>query len=277
MDDNFRELEREAFESAFKGDDAAPADASYGIDPRQADAAAMAEAFDSPDVVVGKAMTDKPIQGEALPAADAPAESPAAPEPAAPVSQSAAEVAKPEFKTFGQAFKYHREQAANGGPKVFEWNGKQFTTQLKSEVGSVAKKPQAAKSKPASDVEKFEGAFQEGDKPAVDRSKALAFREAAAKQPVNLNEDPARMRTVDEMIVGVARAGKVAPDAPAKKDGKPWYQAGPKNTFIRNGDDPKNGPIYSSKRAGDLDQASEKKEIPIYRGKGTSGYKGELS
>ena len=47
----------------------------------------------------------------------------------------------PQFKTFGEAFKYHR----NKGNKAFDWKGKTFTTALKSER---AAQPKAA-AKPA--------------------------------------------------------------------------------------------------------------------------------
>lgn len=60
----------------------------------------------------------------------------------------------PEFKTFGEAFKYHRGK----GNKVFDWKGKTFTTALKSER---AAKPKAA-AKPARNK-----AAVVSDKPAV--------------------------------------------------------------------------------------------------------------
>ena len=60
----------------------------------------------------------------------------------------------PQFKTFGEAFKYHRGK----GNKVFDWKGKQFMTELKSER---AAKPKAA-AKPARNK-----AAVVSDKPAV--------------------------------------------------------------------------------------------------------------
>ena len=60
----------------------------------------------------------------------------------------------PEFKTFGEAFKYHRGK----GNKVFDWKGKTFTTALKSER---AAKPAGA-AKPARNK-----AAVVSDKPAV--------------------------------------------------------------------------------------------------------------
>lgn len=49
----------------------------------------------------------------------------------------------PQFKTFGEAFKYHRA----AGDKTFEWKGEQFTTALKSEQraapGKASHKPVA--------------------------------------------------------------------------------------------------------------------------------------
>ena len=253
------------------------AGAGYGIDPAKADVEAMAQAFAEPDVKVGAPIKIEKIEAEVLPEATGEA----SPEPADKTQpeqpeQSAAPEAKateaaPEFKTFGQAFKYHRAQAMNGGPTTFEWNGKKFTTQLKSELP--AKKAAPAKAKTATEAQKFEDEFVNRDQPKIDRSKTLAYREGAASQPVNLNEDPTRIKTADEIAAGVVRAGKVAPSEPAPKDGRPWYQAGPKNTFIREGDDPKNGPIYGSKPKGSERPAKSADEL--YRGKGT--YQGELS
>ena len=60
----------------------------------------------------------------------------------------------PDFKTFGEAFKYHRGK----DNKVFDWKGKTFTTALKSER---AAKPKAA-AKPARNK-----AAVVSDKPAV--------------------------------------------------------------------------------------------------------------
>ena len=60
----------------------------------------------------------------------------------------------PEFKTFGEAFKYHRKS----GDKTFEWKGKTFTTALKSER---AAQPKAA-AKPTPNK-----AAAVADKPAV--------------------------------------------------------------------------------------------------------------
>ena len=68
----------------------------------------------------------------------------AAKDAAKPAAESA-----PEFKTFGEAFKYHRSK----GDKAFDWRGKQFTTALKSEMAQAApkgaqKKAAAAKAAP---------------------------------------------------------------------------------------------------------------------------------
>ena len=204
-------------------------DAGYGIDPGKADMDAMAKAFSEPEVEVGAPIKIEKIEAEVLPPAsgesspdpvtEAGTEKPAATEPKAD--------ATPEFKTFGQAFKYHRAQAQNGGPSTFEWNGKKFTTQLKSEVA--AAKPAAKKSaaKPNAEAAKFEEEFVNRDQPKS-------------------GESPA-------------------------KDGRPWYQMGPKNTFIREGDEPKNGPIYGSKPKSGESPAKDE----LYRGKGA--YQGELS
>lgn len=251
------------------------ADAGYGLDPAKADVDAMAQAFAEPDVAVGAPIKISSIEAEILPPAIGEADpkpmvEDQAEQPAAP-KEKAAE-AMPEFKTFGQAFKYHRAQALNGGPSTFEWKGKKFTTQLKSEVPAKVKAA-TAKAKTATEAQKFEEEFVNRDQPKIDRSKTLAYREGATSQPVNLNEDPTRIKTADEIAAGVVRAGKVAPSEPAPKDGRPWYQAGPKNTFIREGDDPKNGPIYGSKPKGSESPAKSADEL--YRGKGTN--QGELS
>ncbi len=250
--------------------------AGYGIDPAKADVDAMAQAFTEPDVAESAPVRVASIEAEVLP----PASGEASPEPMtepqaeqATAPEAAAE-AMPEFKTFGQAFKYHRAQALNGGPSTFEWKGKKFTTQLKSEVPAKVKaSPAKAKAKTATEAQKFEDEFVNRDQPKIDRSKTLAYREGAASQPVNLNEDPTRIKTADEIAAGVVRAGKVAPSEPAPKDDRPWYQMGPKNTFIREGDDPKNGPIYGSKPKGSESPAKSADEL--YRGKGTN--QGELS
>lgn len=248
--------------------------AGYGLDPAKADVDAMAQAFAEPDAATAEPVRTASVEAEVLP----PASGEASPEPVAepqPEQASAPEAkaeAMPEFKTFGQAFKYHRAQALNGGPSTFEWKGKKFTTQLKSEVPAKVK-ASPAKAKTATEAQKFEEEFVNRDQPKIDRSKTLAYREGAASQPVNLNEDPTRIKTADEIAAGVVRAGKVAPSEPAPKDGRPWYQAGPKNTFIREGDDPKNGPIYGSKPKGSERPAKSADEL--YRGKGT--YQGELS
>lgn len=178
MDDNFRELEREAFEATFDGKDAAGASesAGYGLDPRQADVNAMASAFDGAEPVVGGPMRIAKVESSPLP--EASGEMPAAdksPEVAEPSTTPAAAEATPKFKTFGQAFKYHRAQAANGGPSTFEWNGKKFTTQLKSEVAPSKAKP--AKNKAAAEAAKFESEFINRDKPP-----AMTLAQAKAKE-----------------------------------------------------------------------------------------------
>ena len=60
----------------------------------------------------------------------------------------------PQFKTFGEAFKYHRGR----GDKAFDWKGKQFTTALKSERAAQPKG--AAKTAPKK-------AVMVADKPSV--------------------------------------------------------------------------------------------------------------
>lgn len=255
------------------------AGAGYGIDPAKADVDAMAQAFAEPDVVVGSPIKIEKIEAEVLPTATGDA-SPdpmgeadvKQPEQSIAPGAKAAEAA-PEFKTFGQAFKYHRAQAMNGGPSTFEWKGKKFTTQLKSEVP--AKKVSPAKPKATTEAQMFEDEFVNRDQPNIDRSKTLAYRDGAASQPVNLNEDPTRIKTADEIAAGVVRAGKVAPSEPAPKDDRPWYQMGPKNTLIREGDNPKNGPIYGSKPKGGESPAKSERADELYRGKGTN--QGELS
>jgi hypothetical protein len=286
MDENFRELEREAFESSFKGEaDGDTGDAGYGIDPRQADSDAMASAFDSPDVEA-EPLPELPDESQS---SQAPVEMKA--KAAEPAERPAA---TPEFKTFGQAFKWHREQALkNGGPNVFDWKGEKKHIMIKSEWEAMkaAKKAKAEASQKAQEAKQFEADFVNRDKPAVkatalatgpaagkaspavDRSKTLAYREGAASQPVNLNDDPTRIKTVDEIATGVARTVKSVPGEPAPKDIRPWYQAGPKNTFIREGDDPKNGPIYGNKPAGS--KVENPRADELYRGKGVK--QGEMS
>ena len=236
MDENFRELEREAFEATFKGDsegDAGASDAGYGLDPRQAEVDNMASAFDGAEVTVGEPMNVAKIDAAALPepsgdmpAADKVAE---AQEPSA--TRAAAVAEAPQFKTFGQAFKWHREQAANGGPSTFDWNGKKFTTQLKSEAkpGKAVAKP--VKNRAAAEAAKFESEFVNRDAPPakpIDRSKTLAFREAAASQPLNLDADPAAMKSIDEIAAGVSRAAanKPAKPVPATPPAKEFYYRG---------------------------------------------------
>lgn len=266
------EQAQDEYADTFNGK-AGEGSAGYGIDPSKAEVDAMAQAFAEPDVAVTTPIKIEKIEAEVLPAATgesnsdpmAEANSKQPEESIAPEAKSAEEA--PEFKTFGQAFKHYRAQALNGGPSTFEWKGKKFTTQLKSEVP--AKKVSPAKPKATTEAQKFEDEFVNRDQPKIDRSKTLAYREGAASQPVNLNEDPTRIKTADEIAAGVVRAGKVAPSEPAPKDGRPWYQMGPKNTFIREGDDPKNGPIYGSKTK--PSNGSDE----VYRGKGTK--QGEMS
>lgn len=152
------------FINTFNGDTdtASKSEPGLGIDPRQADAEAMASAFNAADVAVGAPMPTREIEASTQPLSSASAEPAEAVKPvaAAPTpALDAADVAvggpmrapemkarplpppsgamqPPAFKTFGQAFKWHREQAANGGPKVFEWNGKKFTTRLKTEAAA---------------------------------------------------------------------------------------------------------------------------------------------
>lgn len=276
---NKMEQAQDEYADTFNGKTGEDAnDAGYGIDPSKADMDAMARAFVEPDVEVGAPIKIERIEAEILP----PGSGESSPDPVVEAETEKlttpdVEVdATPKFETFGQAFKYHRAQAQNGGPSTFEWNGKKFTTQLKSEVA--AAKPAAKKSatRPNADAAKFEEEFVNRDQPKIDRSKTLAYREGAASQPVNLNEDPSKFKTADELAAGVVRAAvlrneKAPVQAPANKDGHPRYQMGPKNTFIREGDEPKNGPIYGSKPKSVESPAKGE----LYRGKGTR--QGELS
>ncbi len=231
MDDNFRELEREAFEATFDGkaEDAGKPE-GYGLDPRQAEMEAMASTFNGAEAAAtdGQAPLNMPDEAQS---SQAPAEMElAAADTVQATEQPAADAAAaPEFKTFGQAFKWHRAQAANGGLSTFEWNGKKFTTQLKSEVAPGKAKP--VKSKAAAEAAKFESEFINRDKPPakpIDRSKTLAVKEAAASQPLNLDVDPAAMKSIDEIAAGVARASanKPAKPAPATPPAKELYYRG---------------------------------------------------
>lgn len=138
---------QEEFEKAFSGeasdsDNATPPNSGYGItpdplqDPRDADYKEMADVFDAASKPA-EASVGAPEKDDGAAAISGAIPTPVALAGAVKGRQlPAAPAAVPEFKNFGQAFKYHRSQAVNGGPKVFEWNGKRFTTQLKSEVGN---------------------------------------------------------------------------------------------------------------------------------------------
>ena len=198
----------------------------------------MASAFNGTEAATteGQAPLDMPDEAQS---SQAPAEmEPAAAAPEQTTEQPAtAAAAAPEFKTFGQAFKWHRAQAANGGPSTFEWNGKKFTTQLKSEVAPGKAKP--AKNKAVAEAAKFESEFVNRDKPPanpVDRSKTLAFRDAVNSQPLNLDADPTAMKSIDEIAAGVARAAanKPAKPAPAAPPAKDAYYRG--NGIIKQGE-----------------------------------------
>lgn len=159
----------QSYEDAFDMDqpDGASEKAGFGIDPRTQDESDMAAAFDEP----------KGNEVEAL---------------AEAVASDAAS-AKPDFKSFGEAFKWHRKN----GNKVFEWKGKSFNTQLRSEVKPKVKAKPASKAgaekvakldlpaikdpvKVPDQAPGFELLFDEATKPA--RSKALKPVEQPSKQ-----------------------------------------------------------------------------------------------
>lgn len=138
---------QQEFENAFSGEVYEPGNTTspksgYGItpntleDPRDADYKEMADTFKSApepavssiDAAGSEYKTPESSVATSFPVAPAGA---VAAKPLPKLSES-----EPQFKSFGQAFKYHRAQAQNGGPSTFEWNGKKFTTQLKSEVGN---------------------------------------------------------------------------------------------------------------------------------------------
>lgn len=141
---------QQEFERAFSGemsdsDNTASPDSGYGItpDPLQypgdVDYKKMASEFNAAsEPVVGSIGATEDGDGAAVSSAaiSAPVAltRPVKGSPLPPVPES-----MPQFKTFGQAFKYHREQAMNGGPSTFDWNGKKFTTRIKSEVGNIQK------------------------------------------------------------------------------------------------------------------------------------------
>ena len=152
------DTDAQEFINAFNDDTNEPpqgAAAGYGINPRQADSDEMAAAFNAADVSIGGPMPPREIETYELPPAsgDTPATS-AEPVTEIQVTEKAVDpTAQPEFKTFGQAFKWHREQAVkNGGSGTFDWNGKKFTTKLKSEVAPpknlAAQAPIAARYRP---------------------------------------------------------------------------------------------------------------------------------
>ena len=162
------------------------AGAGYGIDPAKADVDAMVQAFAEPDVKVGAPIKIEKIEAEVLPAATGEAATePMGEDHPEQAKQSAATEDKtteaaPEFKTFGQAFKYHRAQAMNGGPSTFEWKGKKFTTQLKSELPAKVKAA-PSKANGVTEAEKFERDFVNRDQPTAkpaDRSMTLVQSKA---------------------------------------------------------------------------------------------------
>lgn len=203
----------------------------YGINPAAAEMDAMAKAFAEPDVVVGTPIKIEKIEAQVLPAATGEA----SPDPMVEsqpeqteqpaTSEAQAPEAKPEFKTFGQAFKWHRAQAANGGPSTFEWNGKKFTTQLKSEVAPGKAKP--AKNKAAAEAAKFESEFVNRDKPpaatlAQAKAKEYADAENAARASgshADRQKANQALRTAEQAIEAQREGKSVVlkrPDATAK-------------------------------------------------------------
>lgn len=91
----------------------------------------------------------------------------------------------PEFKTFGEAFKYHRGK----GNKVFDWKGKQFTTELKSERAAkpkAAAKPARNKAAAVSDKPAVANVVAAPAAPAAPAPKAAAPAAAPAEKPKRL-------------------------------------------------------------------------------------------
>lgn len=138
---------KQEFERAFSGemsdsDKTASTDSGYGITPglpqdsRDTDQNEMAAFFNAAPEPAGTSVGAPEVGDGAIPSAAATASPVAAAGPVKGRPLPAAPEVPPQFKNFGQAFKWHRAQAVNGGPKTFEWNGKKFTTQLKSEVGN---------------------------------------------------------------------------------------------------------------------------------------------
>lgn len=208
MDENFQELEREAFEAAFKGESAGQdggGQASYGLNPMQAERDEMAQAFDSPATV-------REIDTAALPPA-AEMTKDAEPEPVKTEVQAevktepspAVSETEPEFKTFGQAFKWHRAQnLKTGRSDPFDWKGKQYTTQLKSEAKMPARNPAATvktAGKPApttlaqDKAREYTEAWQQAQK-----SKSYADR-LAAEKALKVAEDAAAAQKEGKSVV----------------------------------------------------------------------------
>jgi len=241
------DTDAQEFVSAFNGDtDEQPkeATAGYGIDPRQADADEMAAAFNAADVSIGAPMPTREIEANELPPAsgDTPATS-AEPVTEIQVTEKTADPkAPPEFKTFGQAFKWHREQAVkHGGPKVFEWNGQKKTTLLKSEweamqaarkakanpaaIASVTSKPPASTSgvaTPAGKTGALVTSLAAGKAPsAIDRSKTLAFKEAVGTPSSPAPYSPALPQSVAPLASYPAAPAGQSKSAPAPAQTEP--------------------------------------------------------
>lgn len=88
----------------------------------------------------------------------------------------------PEFKTFGEAFKHHRQS----GDKTFEWKGKTFTTALKSERAAQPKAAAKPTPKKAAAVADKPAVAVVVAAPAAPAPKAAAPAAAPAEKPKRL-------------------------------------------------------------------------------------------
>jgi hypothetical protein len=93
------------------------------------------------------------------------------------------EEAKPEFKSFAEAFRHHR---ANGD-KVFEWKGKKYTTELKKAAKPVAKAPMGNEGRRES---RPVAAAVAAAAPAKKPGAGLNLMEAARKRSQEMNARP---------------------------------------------------------------------------------------
>lgn len=196
FEDAFNGKSEDAAPAAEQGADSAPAAESapapaaapdsssepgYGIDPRLHDQSEMYKAWIESETAAANA-AQKPAEAE--------------------------KSGQPEFKSFGEAFKWHRKN----GDKVFEWKGKSFTTKLATEAA-----PKRAKAKPAAAKPAARNAADSVVRVKSDAAQVIP----PAKDPVKVPEQDAAV-FFDEAVRGKPApipqkpAEKPAPAEPAK-------------------------------------------------------------